>query len=114
MEGQNLFNIAVAVCGVAGIPLLTFFWNRIKEAKEEGTKQAAVAIATVAAVAEEGKKLAIEAKKDLGDYKFYVASNHPTNNAIAKMELQIEKMGNNLFAELKEISHKLDTKADKP
>lgn len=106
MDGQQLFNIAVSVCGVAGIPLLTFFWNRIKEAKEEGMRQAAIAIAEVQKIADEGKKLAIEAKKDLGELKVHIAENYISVKRFEGFETA-------LFKKLDSIEGKLDKKADK-
>jgi hypothetical protein len=85
----------------------------ITTAKREGIDSAHSKISAVEAIAAEGKKLAIEAKEEIGRHRLYVASNHPTNSAIEKLERQVENMGQKIFDELKEISTKLDKKADK-
>ena len=113
MNGQELFNVAITICGMAGIPLLKFFWDRIKEAKAEAIAAAHDATKEMKSTADEAKRLAIDALDKLNSHRLHVASNHPTNSAIEKMEKQIAEMGRSLFEELKEISQKLDGKADK-
>lgn len=96
MDGQTLFNIGISIAAGLGIPLLTFFWNRIKESKEESMK-----------LAQEAKDIALNALQrhnafELTVTKEYVSMQH------------FEKFEQRLFGELETIKDKLDNKADKP
>lgn len=111
METTTAIGIGSILTIAVGV--LKVIWDRIKDARDEGVKQASIAVSAVKDTADEAKRLAIEAKEDLNEHRMHVAINHPTNAAITKMELALEKIGNQLFGELKEISIKLDGKMDK-
>lgn len=106
MDGQVLFNIGMTVLGTAGVPLLMFFWNRIKEAKEEGIKQAGLAMAPVLALASESKLIAIDALSRLNQLELRIAKEYVSQQHFERFETR-------LFQELETIKEKLDNKADK-
>lgn len=90
----------------AGIPLAIFFWNRINQAKEEGVKQAALAIIPIQETANEAKKLSIEALSRLNQFELRVAKEYVSQQ-------HFEKFEDRLFREIETIKDKLDDKADK-
>lgn len=67
----------------------------------------------VRAVAEEGKRLAVQSLDRLNQHELHVARNHPTNAAIDKLEAQIAGVGRTISSEIKALSIKLDGKQDK-
>lgn len=68
---------------------------------------------TVRAVADEGKRLGIQALDRLNQHELHVARNHPTNAAIDKLEKQIDRLGDTITEQLSALGKKMDSKQDK-
>jgi hypothetical protein len=71
------------------------------------------ATSSVRAVAEEGKRLAIEGLSRTNQHELHVARNHPTNSAIDKLEKQIDRLGDTITEQLSALGKKMDGKQDK-
>lgn len=95
MDWQTLFNIAISVCGMAGVPLLKFIWDRIESAKQESMT-----------LGQEGKTIALDALRRHNEFR-----QEATEKFVSMAHF--DKFETRLFAELEKITDKLDSKQDR-
>ncbi len=85
----------------------------LNQAKAEIVLEIEQTVSSVRAVADEGKRLAVQSLDRLTQHELHVARNHPTNSAIDKLEAQIERLGDTITEQLSALGRKMDGKVDK-
>lgn len=114
MDTPATLAVVVGIFQIALIPILKVMWDRIKEAKQEGIAQAAIAIKEVTSTAEESKRLAIEAQVMHNTLRVHLAENYTSLKRLEQLETALFKKLDAIESKQDDLRKQIDGKADKP